>query len=472
MDGNHAWLLSASLVIIALFAGAVYQLTQDLEANWRGVVRGVRGSALRWPLHPWQLGAGFIVFVNTLTFYGVTSPALTNNYTTLKPAGGGLFWDVVTVLHLTAATAFWFLLVYLELFDPSAEGYTQPEVDGEAGDTKLDESSGLLRTSTNVEIKEKAHLAWTAAHPWCYCASAKDQKKCEKFYPGRYRYHCRSCNRCTTGFDHHCRYLNQCICAANYRPWVCFIVALFVQSLTQAIVSVSCIIAASEGDVPLELHKWGLTTLVTLSVLTLVIQIAAAGFTTQLMGIHLILMRLQMNTGKYVTTHSWWGNDFADGKQAEELEMALWQLFRAQDAKNQLKMEEMAAAGEAPAESAGDAEGSIDSIRDSQGIQRSVTEAYKGDEEEQTGKGRVFGKQVVDPNEVIKRWFTNMKHSIHSDSIKKEQMVRTESRKEAATGFSYFTRLILGDDSVDDWEHTHDGDTDLKGEPLKSVATK
>merc|ERR1712167_186592 len=98
--------------------------------------------------------------------------------------------------------------------------------------------------------------------------------------------------------------------------------------------------------------------------------------------------------------------------------------------------------------------GSIESVRDS--IRAVPTEAYKGDKEEAKGAGRVFGKRVVDPDEVIKRWFTNMKHSIHSDNLKKVQEDRATDRKNASTGFSYFTRLVLGDDSVEDGEHHGD----------------
>ena len=37
--------------------------------------------------------------------------------------------------------------------------------------------------------------------------------------------HCRSCNRCTEGFDHHCVWLNTCVGKANYRYFFCLLVS-------------------------------------------------------------------------------------------------------------------------------------------------------------------------------------------------------------------------------------------------------
>eukprot|EP00421_Protoceratium_reticulatum_P066494 CAMPEP_0168409216 /NCGR_PEP_ID=MMETSP0228-20121227/27070_1 /TAXON_ID=133427 /ORGANISM="Protoceratium reticulatum, Strain CCCM 535 (=CCMP 1889)" /LENGTH=307 /DNA_ID=CAMNT_0008422923 /DNA_START=62 /DNA_END=985 /DNA_ORIENTATION=+ len=39
--------------------------------------------------------------------------------------------------------------------------------------------------------------------------------------------HCRQCDKCVDGFDHHCLWLNTCVGAKNYRPWVVFVMLLF-----------------------------------------------------------------------------------------------------------------------------------------------------------------------------------------------------------------------------------------------------
>jgi len=41
-------------------------------------------------------------------------------------------------------------------------------------------------------------------------------KDCKKYYRGKFRWHCRKCNKCSSHFDHHCVYLNQCVCGQNY----------------------------------------------------------------------------------------------------------------------------------------------------------------------------------------------------------------------------------------------------------------
>lgn len=495
-DWEHMWMLSVSLLVTVALGAAVAYFAQDLQTNWRGIVRGVRGSALRWPLHPWQLGAAFVVFINTLAFYGVVFKALTNNYSTFAPAGGGVIWDIIGVLHVAAAVAFWFLLAYLELYDPSAEGLTQEEVDEQRVDkANKNEKSALLETDLRRTTSKPTAKHWTAAHPWCFCADKKGKggyKRCNKFYAGRFRYHCRSCNRCTTGFDHHCRYLNQCISTANYQPWICFIIALNVQSLTQAIVSISCIVAASDDDIHAELKKWGLGTLITLSVVCLIIEVVATAFTCQLMWIHFELMRLQLMTGKFVTTRSWWGNKFDDGKDAEEIEMAIWQLFRAQDERRQQRREEAAAAAEEAA-AAGEEVDVSELVRapSSTGFEeirksRHTTEAYKGKlgeerykdkyDETYSGSGRVFGKAVVDPQSVVKRWIINMKHNMNIDDLKRVQSERDDLKKTSLMGFGWFTRLFLGDDSIDEdlydnKEAPHKEDETDKGSALTSVAT-
>lgn len=40
--------------------------------------------------------------------------------------------------------------------------------------------------------------------------------------------HCKSCNKCVTGFDHHCKWLNMCIGSTNYRYFIVFMVSAII----------------------------------------------------------------------------------------------------------------------------------------------------------------------------------------------------------------------------------------------------
>lgn len=48
--------------------------------------------------------------------------------------------------------------------------------------------------------------------------------------------HCKSCNKCVTGFDHHCKWLNMCIGSANYKFFIIFMVSV-ISSMTIAFLS-------------------------------------------------------------------------------------------------------------------------------------------------------------------------------------------------------------------------------------------
>merc|ERR550514_1308322 len=125
--------------------------------------------------------------------------------------------------------------------------------------------------------------------------------------------------------------------------------------------------------------------------------------------------------------------------------MAIWQLFRAQDEHRLRLTEEAAAAGEDAPED--DLAPSFEDIKKT----RTRPEAYKGQrEEKKDGSGRVFGKKVVDPDEVVRRWFTNMKHGAAISEIKNKQAAKAEEKKAGQTGMNWLLKFILGDESVDE----------------------
>jgi len=66
-----------------------------------------------------------------------------------------------------------------------------------------------IEPSRGVEPEERA------ANPdklTLYC----NKSGCMCYYNGKYRKHCKACNKCVEDFDHHCPFLNQCIGKNNY----------------------------------------------------------------------------------------------------------------------------------------------------------------------------------------------------------------------------------------------------------------
>lgn len=59
---------------------------------------------------------------------------------------------------------------------------------------------------------------------------------CRRYYEGRYRKHCKACNKCVEGFDHHCPFLNQCIGSNNYF-WFIFILTCYIILMVLSIAS-------------------------------------------------------------------------------------------------------------------------------------------------------------------------------------------------------------------------------------------
>merc|ERR1712086_608653 len=58
---------------------------------------------------------------------------------------------------------------------------------------------------------------------------------CRQYYNGKYRKHCKACNKCVEGFDHHCPFLNQCIGSKNY-AWFMTILTTYIALMLCSIV--------------------------------------------------------------------------------------------------------------------------------------------------------------------------------------------------------------------------------------------
>jgi len=86
---------------------------------------------------------------------------------------------------------------------------------------------------------------------------------CQQVYSsheGKYRYHCRRCNKCTTRFDHHCTFLNQCIAGNNYKLFFSLVSIMLVWISYTAAYSVYLILEARDDSSHVARHvqsTWG-----------------------------------------------------------------------------------------------------------------------------------------------------------------------------------------------------------------------
>merc|ERR1712153_276711 len=68
------------------------------------------------------------------------------------------------------------------------------------------------------------------------------------FYAKTHRYHCKSCNKCSTGFDHHCPFLNQCIGEENYNRYFALLISFVVFMLFTTVISIYVLLEAHVVD--------------------------------------------------------------------------------------------------------------------------------------------------------------------------------------------------------------------------------
>lgn len=137
--------------------------------------RHARGWGQPWDSYQWS--AGSLLMSISLIFFGVCFPNLHGNERYLAWAWTGVF----VLLWIALLTVMW-----VEPSDGSKEFVDKP------------------------------------GHLTLYCKKSG----CKCFYNGRYRKHCKSCNKCVEGFDHHCPFLNQCIGKNNY-VWFVTVLTLY-----------------------------------------------------------------------------------------------------------------------------------------------------------------------------------------------------------------------------------------------------
>jgi len=170
----------------------------------------------------------------------------------------------------------------------------------------------------------------TEKHFWYWCA------RCQEFVKGKHRYHCKTCMRCSTGFDHHCHYLNTCINDANYTAWFVMCFAWLVVLVQQLISSVQ--LSVDFADEETHAHErliddMGAGAAVLLLVLTLLVESFKTVFFLDLITMHVRFMITQQfenckaaeeqRVPAFISTYKMLGFYYADEEKQNKLETAL-----------------------------------------------------------------------------------------------------------------------------------------------------
>ncbi|CAD8131711.1 unnamed protein product [Paramecium octaurelia] len=115
--------------------------------------------------------------------------------------------------------------------------------------------------------------------------------------------HCKQCDRCCEDFDHHCMWINNCIGGKNYKPFIGMIGSIFLFFLYSIIVN---------GRVIYQYHQQGLQTstiysnqskqILIITVIFLVLEIAASIFQLQLIVLHAYLYEKGISTYDFIVS--------------------------------------------------------------------------------------------------------------------------------------------------------------------------
>jgi len=285
------------------------ELSELHEKRYRALANDPRlyvtTEGWRCPWHPWQLVAGGTLLAENVIFYGFVAPTLWEPlWVNGSPASRILLYG-----HIFVAVVAAILLVWLEIHDPAAK--TSPD---------------------KLPVP-------------CQC------RYCKQSYVGVHRKHCWSCNKCVAGFDHHCRYLNQCIGESNYHQWAVFVTCLFLTIATQlaaTIFAVAGFFIKGEGsesdldpkdtqlmDATLAADVWGSILWPCVVILGGVLQSVAVLFLCHLLYFHARTRIVQLWTGRFISTYTWWGKEYEEQRAFNLLErvLLLWLLHHADSRK-------------------------------------------------------------------------------------------------------------------------------------------
>jgi len=230
------------------------------------------------PWDSYQWAAGSLLIAISQIFLGVCFPALSGNELGLGYVWLGLF--VVLWLNLGIFTC----------IDPSV------------GQSVEDAKTARAAECCEPHGMVSPEAAGGGANLNLYCRLSG----CRRFYSGKYRKHCKACNKCVEGFDHHCPFLNQCIGTNNYFYFMTILtiyIALMLVSIVGGLYIVMELNDQESSVFKFASKVWGIDMYMLFMAMLVLFPVPKLYFMVPLWIFHLKLCSLSITTGGFFGTY-------------------------------------------------------------------------------------------------------------------------------------------------------------------------
>jgi len=217
--------------------------------------RHARGWGQPWDSYQWS--AGTLLMCISIIFFGVCYPVMHGTERYMAYVWIGLF------------VFLWFTLLVVMWIEPS-DGHADP-----------------------FKNPNKFTL---------YCKKSG----CKHYYSGRYRKHCKSCNKCVEGFDHHCPFLNQCIGDNNYAWFVTvltFYNMLMIYTIAVGLYILMSLFTPGNRMAIMATHRWGRVFFGLLTIVMMALPLPKLYHMVPLWLFHYKLCYLRYRTGNFFATY-------------------------------------------------------------------------------------------------------------------------------------------------------------------------
>jgi len=232
------------------------------------------------PWDSYQWAAGALLIAISEIFLGVVFPAFSGVELYFAYGWIGIFAVV------------WGTLLIFMCIDPS-QGVSREEVDRQAEEQLRKPCCEPVAVGN--ELSQFDRLGSLTL--WC------KHSGCRRFYKGKYRKHCKACNKCVEGFDHHCPFLNQCIGSDNYFWFMAILtsyIALMFASIAAGLyILIKLRVAPESGTSQYASNVWGEDLFALFTSMLVIFPMPKLYFMIPLWMFHLKLCAL-----------SWWRGEF------------------------------------------------------------------------------------------------------------------------------------------------------------------